>query len=86
MVGQRERKVESGNTGRYSGHVGRELQRLYKDTLTTYRRYIFVVGQRERKVEVESGETDRCFCPCWQGAAEAVQGHPHHLQEVHTLW
>ncbi len=38
-----------------SVHVGRELQRLYKDTLTTNRRYTLCVGQRERKVEVERG-------------------------------
>jgi hypothetical protein len=55
VVGQRERKVESGNTGRYSGHVGRELQRLYKDTLTTYRRYT-LSGRPERK---ESGRGER---------------------------
>jgi hypothetical protein len=43
------------------------------------------IGQRERKVEVESGETGRCFCLCWQGTAKAVQGHAHHLQEVHFV-
>ncbi len=43
-------------------------------------------GRPERK-ESGSGEreTGRCFCPCWQGTAEAVQGHPHHLQEVHFV-
>jgi hypothetical protein len=41
----------------------------------------------ERK-ESGSGEreTGRCFCPCWQGTAEAVQGHPQHIQEVHTFY
>ncbi len=41
MVVQRERKfeVDRGRQVDVSAHVGRELQRLYKDTLTTYRRY-----------------------------------------------
>ncbi len=43
MVGQREMKVEveRGRQVDVSANVGRELQRLYvyKDTLTTYRRY-----------------------------------------------
>ncbi len=89
MGGQRERKVEveRGNQVDVSAHVGRKLQRLYRDTVTldTYRRYTLCVGQRERKVEEEKGETGRYFCPCWQGTAEAVQGHPHHLLEVHFV-
>jgi hypothetical protein len=30
-------------------------------------------------------KTGRCLCSCWQGAADAVQWHAHHLQEVHFV-
>ncbi len=51
MVGQREWKLE-GERGRQvdvSAHVGRELQRLYKDTLTTYRRYTLWLAREKGK-------------------------------------
>ncbi len=40
VVGQRERKVEVERESQLdvSAYVGRELQRLFKDTPTTYRR------------------------------------------------
>ncbi len=56
MVGQRERKVEveRGRQVDVSAYVGRELQRLYKDTLNTCRSY--TCGRPERK---ESGSGER---------------------------
>jgi hypothetical protein len=85
VKGQRERKfeVERGRPVDVSAHVGRELQRLYKDNFTTYRRYT-LSGRPERKKNGER-ETGRCFCSWWQGTAKAVQGNPHHLQEVHFV-
>jgi hypothetical protein len=52
-----------------------ELQRLYKETLTTYRRYT-LWGERE---------TGRCFCPCWQGTAE-VYKNTLATYRRYTLW
>ncbi len=73
MISQREREVEvkRGRQIDVSAHVGRELQRLYKDPLTTYRRYALWQA-REKKSGSGERERGRCLCLCWHGTAKAV--------------
>ncbi len=58
LVGQRERKMERGRQVDVSAHGGRELQRLYKETLTTYRRYTLWKAREKGKWKWRGRQVD----------------------------